>query len=148
MEDIPGKSVSALRSCLLDLTQPIAKRTHAAFFLRTLATDDAMRAILEGQISVLDSEGFSYFYVPAAIQVREDSSLMRHELGYILGQLRNAGACETLTHILSDESEDLLVRHEVMGGARRTILYSLIIIFDSVRRGTRRHWRLGIDTCA
>jgi hypothetical protein len=52
-------------------------------------------------------------YIPPAIQVRSDSSLMRHELGYILGQMQNPGACDTLLAILAEESEDLLVRHEV-----------------------------------
>jgi hypothetical protein len=32
----------------MDLDQPVAKRTHAAFFLRTISTDEAMRVILEG----------------------------------------------------------------------------------------------------
>lgn len=49
MEEIPEKSVFSLRRCLLDLSEPIAKRTHAAFFLRTLASEEAMHAILEGQ---------------------------------------------------------------------------------------------------
>lgn len=39
---------------------------------------------------------------------------MRHELGYILGQMGNPGACRTLATILMDESEDVLVRHEVL----------------------------------
>lgn len=59
----------------------------------------------------------SYIYLPAnifsAIRVRNDSSLLRHELGYILGQLQNPVACSTLIDILSDETEDVLVRHEV-----------------------------------
>lgn len=40
-----------LRDCLLDRTQPIAKRTHSAFFLRTLGTDEAVGAVGEGDIS-------------------------------------------------------------------------------------------------
>ena len=51
--------------------------------------------------------------VLSAIKVRNDSSLLRHELGYILGQLQNPIACGTLIDILSDETEDVLVRHEV-----------------------------------
>lgn len=38
-----------LRDCLLDLTQPIAKRTHSAFFLRTLGTAEAVSTVGEGE---------------------------------------------------------------------------------------------------
>ena len=37
-----------LRACLLDRTQPIAKRTHSAFFLRTLGSPEAVSAVGEG----------------------------------------------------------------------------------------------------
>lgn len=37
-----------LRDCLLDRSQPIAKRTHSAFFLRTLGTAEAVSAVGEG----------------------------------------------------------------------------------------------------
>ena len=47
-EEIPEKSVATLGKCLLDLSQPIAKRTHAAFFLRTIASEEALDVILEG----------------------------------------------------------------------------------------------------
>lgn len=94
-----SQSIPVLRACLLDLTQPIAKRTHAAFFLRTMVaepalTDDATAVILE------------------AVQVRQDTILMRHELAYILGQMQNPKACPVLSAILDDEHDDILVRHE------------------------------------
>ena len=37
-----------LRDCLLDRNQPIAKRTHSAFFLRTLGTTEAVNVVGEG----------------------------------------------------------------------------------------------------
>jgi deoxyhypusine monooxygenase len=85
---------ASLRSCLLNLAEPIAKRTHAAFHLRTLGTVEAMLVIAE------------------ALRQREDTSLMRHELAYILGQMQHNGATDTLSSILRDEEEDVLVRHE------------------------------------
>lgn len=48
-----------------------------------------------------------------ALRNRNDSSLMRHELAYILGQMRHAVACPLLEQLLDDETEDVLVRHEV-----------------------------------
>jgi deoxyhypusine monooxygenase len=85
---------SEYRTCLLNLSEPIAKRTHAAFYLRTIGTLEAMTAIAD------------------ALQQRSDSSLMRHELAYILGQMGFKECCPVLISILSDESEDVLVRHE------------------------------------
>ena len=91
-----GSSIplSSLRSCLLDLKQPIAKRTHAAFHLRTMNTNDAALAVLD------------------ALKQKEDSALMRHELAYILGQMQNPIACNILSSILEDEDDDVIVRHE------------------------------------
>jgi deoxyhypusine monooxygenase len=80
--------------CLLDLSQPVAKRTHAAFHLRTLGTELANQSITKAVVN------------------REDSSLMRHELAYILGQMQMTQCCPTLSGILENEDEDVLVRHE------------------------------------
>jgi len=89
-----GTTVDAYKKCLLDLSEPIAKRTHAAFYLRTNGSVEAVSAIVE------------------ALQQREDSELMRHEFAYILGQMQNPLACSVLTSILEDERDDILVRHE------------------------------------
>lgn len=53
---------------------------------------------------------------------------MRHELGYILGQMQNPGACETLIKILSDDSEDQLVRHEVSVCEINFLFFDLIML--------------------
>lgn len=89
-----GFKLEQYKECLLDLSQPIAKRTHAAFYLRTNGSEEAVLAITE------------------ALQQREDSELMRHELAYILGQMQNPIACKVLSSILEDENDDILVRHE------------------------------------
>lgn len=87
-------SIASLRDSLLNLSEPISKRTHAAFYLRTEGSLEAMTVISE------------------AVLCRDDSSLMRHELAYILGQMQYKEACGVLASILEDETEDLLVRHE------------------------------------
>lgn len=87
-------AVEELRAVLLDLKQPLAKRTHTAFYLRTDGSPAAVAAICD------------------ALLVREDSSLMRHELAYILGQIQNADACPILSTVLCNEEDDILVRHE------------------------------------
>jgi len=78
----------------LNIENPIAKRTHAAFMLRTLGSVECATILME------------------ALKNRMDSSLMRHELGYILGQMQHPHVCPVLVQILEDESEDILVRHE------------------------------------
>ena len=83
------------RKILLDIrSNPISKRTQSAFYLRTNGTQEAVEIII------------------TALQIKEDSSLMRHELAYILGQMQNPIACKYLSDILQDENDDLLVRHE------------------------------------
>jgi deoxyhypusine monooxygenase len=94
MSDTLDSSVPSLKECLLDLSQPVGKRTHAAFVLRTIGSEEAVLAITE------------------ALQQKQDSSLMRHELAYILGQMQNTIACPILISILKDETDDILVRHE------------------------------------
>jgi deoxyhypusine monooxygenase len=90
-----GSSLSDLRDCLLDIDgSPIAKRTHAAFLLRTEGSEKAASFIAE------------------ALNVRRDSELMRHELAYILGQMQHSCVCDQLERILRDETDDVIVRHE------------------------------------
>ena len=90
-----SSSLEELRECLMNRGEnPIAKRTHAAFLLRTNGCVEAALILCE------------------ALMVREDSSLMRHELAYILGQMQLDVVCPVLERILDDETEDLIVRHE------------------------------------
>lgn len=44
--------VEQLRECLLDQSQPMGKRTRAAFYLRTLGTPPAVKAVSEGAFFV------------------------------------------------------------------------------------------------
>jgi len=59
----------------------MAKRTHAAFYLRTAANKEAVEAISEALLN------------------KKDSALLRHELAYILGQMQNPCACEVLNEV-------------------------------------------------
>lgn len=86
--------VPVLRQCLVDIKQPIQKRTHAAFFLRTDGSSAAVEAIA------------------TALTNKQDSALLRHELAYILGQIQDTSACPVLAAVLEDPSDDTMVRHE------------------------------------
>lgn len=43
----------------------------------------------------------------------DESALLKHELAYCLGQMKNTKALPVLEHVLADEREDPMVRHEV-----------------------------------
>lgn len=96
MAEYSGPNISQLRACILDIEQPLPKRTHAAFYLRTMGTVEAAEVI------------------SLALQDRRNGSLMRHELAYILGQMQISSIDNVLISLLCDETEDTLVRHEVM----------------------------------
>jgi len=91
---MPNIAISKLRDCLLNINNPIAQRTHAAFALRTQGDQQCVDIIAEALLN------------------KSDSSLMRHELAYILGQIRNSSVILLLESVLSDNSDDVLVRHE------------------------------------
>lgn len=44
---------------------------------------------------------------------QDPSALLKHELAYCLGQIKDESALPTLEKVLADESEDPMVRHEV-----------------------------------
>lgn len=86
--------LSVLKETLLNPSDLISKRTHAAFFLRTFYKSEAVAIIGE------------------ALKYKRDSSLLRHELAYVLGQIGDPSACPILIAVLEDEDDDILVRHE------------------------------------
>ena len=49
MSSYCGPCIEDLKSCILDLNQPISKRTHSAFFLRTMGTPEAADVIATGE---------------------------------------------------------------------------------------------------
>ncbi|TMW69298.1 hypothetical protein Poli38472_001454 [Pythium oligandrum] len=91
-ETVP--TFDALRDALLDLSQPMGKRTRAVFYLRTRGQKEDLQVLLK------------------ALENKKDSELMRHELAYVIGQFQDADACETLQAIVEDVEDDCMVRHE------------------------------------
>mmetsp|Transcript_9661 Transcript_9661/g.18130 ORF Transcript_9661/g.18130 Transcript_9661/m.18130 type:complete len:330 (+) Transcript_9661:75-1064(+) len=89
-----GPPLESLSECILDVKNPISKRTIAAFHLRTMGTLEAALVIAE------------------ALRNKDNGSLMRHELAYIMGQMQHEESSPILEEILATEGEDILVRHE------------------------------------
>ncbi|KAH6912713.1 deoxyhypusine hydroxylase [Coprinopsis sp. MPI-PUGE-AT-0042] len=86
--------LKALEECLLNASGkvPLHVRFRALFTLKGLKNDEAVEII---------SKGFS-----------DDSALLKHELAYVLGQLKNESALPRLESVLRDTTEDPMVRHE------------------------------------
>jgi deoxyhypusine monooxygenase len=117
--------VSELSACVADVSQPLGKRTHAAFYLRTLGGAAAVQALCTALLNT------------------QDSALLRHELGYVLGQMQDEGACDVLERVLSDTSDDVMVRHEVS-----VIALSICKFFiESIRTKCRGTDSMSTKTC-
>nr|CAG8490497.1 3963_t:CDS:2 [Entrophospora candida] len=72
---------------------PLYKRFRAIFTLRNIAD--------EKSIDILSKAFFG-----------DDSTLLKHELAYVLGQIKNPYAIPILCKVLTNKNEDPMVRHE------------------------------------
>lgn len=81
-----------LSSVLKDSRVPLLKRVRALFALKSIGGEDVVAAI-SGTIP-------------------HSSALLKHELAYCLGQMRNVSALPHLVQLLEDTTEDPMPRHE------------------------------------
>lgn len=88
----PEMEVEVARRTIGSNDVPIARRMRALFYLRNILQPESADAIAE----VFGSE----------------SVLLKHEAAYVLGQMCIGSSVEVLLRVLSDESEDEIVRHE------------------------------------
>ncbi|KIK95169.1 hypothetical protein PAXRUDRAFT_827288 [Paxillus rubicundulus Ve08.2h10] len=86
--------LKALEDALLNTTGkvPLHDRFRALFALKALKSDDAVTII---------SKGFD-----------DPSALLKHELAYCLGQMKQTSALHALEALLRKQDEDPMVRHE------------------------------------
>ncbi|XP_021234296.1 deoxyhypusine hydroxylase [Numida meleagris] len=89
---VTEEEVSAIGRTLLDAAQPLPVRFRALFTLRNLggpaAIDCIVRAFTDG------------------------SALLKHELAFCLGQMRDRAAIPALLSVLQDSQQEPMVRHE------------------------------------
>mmetsp|Transcript_8445 Transcript_8445/g.12854 ORF Transcript_8445/g.12854 Transcript_8445/m.12854 type:complete len:319 (-) Transcript_8445:149-1105(-) len=81
-----------LGDVLCDTKIPMGKRFRTIFTLKDLKSKEAIDAL---------ARGFG-----------DESALLKHEIAYVLGQMQNEYAIPYLEKVLSDISEDSMVRHE------------------------------------
>ncbi|EDL31415.1 deoxyhypusine hydroxylase [Mus musculus] len=89
---VTEQEIEAIGKTLVDPKQPLQARFRALFTLRGLGGPDAISWI---------SRGFE-----------DSSALLKHELAYCLGQMRDARAIPVLADVLQDTSQEPMVRHE------------------------------------
>jgi deoxyhypusine monooxygenase len=80
-----------LQNQLLNDQCPLSQRFRALFTLKSLKTNQAVDIIAQG---FMDS-----------------SALLKHELAYVLGQMKLSHAIPVLTEVLSDVNQDEMVRY-------------------------------------
>ena len=110
MRNVPESELDNLEALLLNTSGniPLHNRFRALFTLKALKSDQAVHIISKGGSClqpVLTIDVYAGFQDP--------SVLLKHELAYCLGQMKNKVALSNLESVLTNEQEDPMVRHEV-----------------------------------
>jgi deoxyhypusine monooxygenase len=92
-DGIPStKSIQMLSSVLNNPSLALSLRFRALFSLKSINTLEAIQEI---------SKGF-----------QDNSNLLKHEIAYVLGQMKNTESLQILYQVLADKTQDAMVRHE------------------------------------
>mmetsp|Transcript_25949 Transcript_25949/g.51710 ORF Transcript_25949/g.51710 Transcript_25949/m.51710 type:complete len:369 (+) Transcript_25949:159-1265(+) len=92
-----------LKMCLDDPSKPIGARMRASYHLKQIYQLSSTTAATKNEVvSSLTSN----------LSVKEHGKLMRHEFGYVLGQLKDPQAIPALCAQIDDVAEDCICRHE------------------------------------
>ena len=84
--------IQKIGESLRDVDRPLKDRFRALFTLKNIGTEICIKEI---------SKSFN-----------DDSSLLKHELAYCLGQIQNKCAVPILNSVLEDNKQEVIVRHE------------------------------------
>ncbi|XP_053559085.1 deoxyhypusine hydroxylase [Bombina bombina] len=87
-----SEAIPRVGRVLLDSREPLPARFRALFTLRNLGGTEAVDWI---------GRGFN-----------DESALLKHELAYCLGQMRDRAALPVLSDVLKDRTQEPMVRHE------------------------------------
>ena len=87
----------------LEMSSPVPVRMRAVYYLKERFGDAERSA--ESRSEIMD-------ILLAAVAVKGDSVLIRHEVAFVIGQLRDSAAIESLARVLGDAEDDSIVRHE------------------------------------
>jgi deoxyhypusine monooxygenase len=113
MLNVSQTELGTLEASLLNLSGnvPLHNRFRALFTLKALKSEEAVRIISKGGDYLSEPEARPVINVHTGFQ--DPSALLKHELAYCLGQMKNTAALPTLGSVLANGQEDPMVRHEV-----------------------------------
>jgi deoxyhypusine monooxygenase len=113
MLNVSQAEIGTLEASLLNLSGnvPLHNRFRALFTLKALKSEEAVRIISKGEDYLSEPEAGPMINVHAGF--RDPSALLKHELAYCLGQMKNTAALPILESVLANGQEDPMVRHEV-----------------------------------
>ncbi|XP_043946701.1 deoxyhypusine hydroxylase [Protopterus annectens] len=123
------RDVEKLQEILLDESVPLFDRYRAMFALRNLGSEKAVLALADG--------------------LRCSSSLFRHEIGYVLGQMQHEACVPQLSEALRKLDENPMVRHEcaeALGSiAKASCLETLKEFLDDKERVVKESCIVALD---
>ncbi|SRR6266545_6991621 len=111
---VSPSELKSLEDCLCNTNGnvPLHTRFRALFTLKSLKSDDAVTIISKGMVTIILCHFAQLNMICAAFS--DQSALLKHELAYCLGQMKNKSALPVLESVLRNfTSEDPMVRHEV-----------------------------------
>lgn len=100
--DVDNATMEEMRDVLCNKSGDVslALRFRALFNLKNIGADSEDKETVHKAIDYI-SESFA-----------DDSELLKHEVAYVLGQIRDTYAIKHLTDVLEDPNQQVIVRHE------------------------------------
>lgn len=96
--DVDTALLAQLKEVLCNPQSQLANRFRALFNLKNIGQDGG------------DDAETAIDYIAAAFQ--DDLELLKHEVAYVLGQIKNDYAAPHLQNVLKDQGQQCMVRHE------------------------------------
>ncbi|XP_002154724.4 deoxyhypusine hydroxylase [Hydra vulgaris] len=110
---IDNNTIFKIGESLRDVNKPLKDRFRNLFTLKNINNEQAISEI--------------------AKSFKDSSALFKHELAYCLGQMKNALAIPILTEVLSDESQEAIVRHEAAEAIGAIGLFTSLPLLETYR---------------
>lgn len=136
-----GIDVLKVKKILLNESgrEALPARFRALFFLKNIGGDDAVETIGKGMMLVFLNR----------LAFVDPSVLLKHELAYVLGQMKVESAVPVLSSVLADHSQDPMVRHEAaeaLGAiALKESIPTLELYLDDPEAAVRETCEIAID---
>jgi deoxyhypusine monooxygenase len=139
MLNVSQAELGTLEASLLNLSGnvPLHNRFRALFTLKALKSEEAVRIISKGEDYLSEPEAGPLINIHAGFQ--DPSALLKHELAYCLGQMKDTAALPILESVLANGQEDPMVRHEVGRFSSHRRIHAASRVY---MRRRRRQWVL------